>query len=109
MLMPSTMQRVRWSKKALVSSSEKVLLSGRDGKCVDKYFPSDIHSAPELLVGNSECTGVAPEPVDSHCAREKYMRRSDGYEFGRELLQLSAHVLIRGVLGIKGGGCWQGK
>jgi len=76
---------------------------------VNKHFPCDVHCAPELFVSNSERTGVPPKPVDSHGTREEYVRRRNRDEFGRELLQLSAHVLTRGVLGIKGGRCWLGK
>ena len=73
---------------------------------MDKHFPSDVHRAPELLVGNAECTGVPLEAIDSHGACEKNMCRGERCEFGRKLLQLSAHALARGVLSVEGQKCW---
>ena len=89
-----------------VSTSEEVLFASRDSKCMDKHFPSDVHRAPELLVGNAECTGVPLEAIDSHGACEKNMCRGERCEFGRKLLQLSAHALARGVLSVEGRKCW---
>ena len=73
---------------------------------MDKHFPSSVHRTPEFLVGNAECTDIPPEAkIDSHGAREKNACRGECCEFGRELLQLSAHVLACGVL-CEGGRCW---
>ena len=69
---------------------------------MDKHFPSDVHRIPEFLVGNAECTGVLPEAIDSHGAREKNVCRGECCEFGGKLLQLSAHVLACGVLCVEG-------
>ena len=73
---------------------------------MDRYFPSDDHRAPELLVGNAECTGVPLEAIDSRGVCEKNVCRGECYEFGHELLQLSAHALARGVLSVEGCKCW---
>ena len=73
---------------------------------MDKHFPSDDHRAPELLVGNAECTGVPLEAIDSHGMCEKNMCRGKCCKFGHELLQLSAHTLTRGVLSVERCKCW---
>ena len=72
-----------------------------------QHLPSGVHRTPEFLVGNAECTGIPPEAkIDSHGAREKNVCRGECCEFGRELPQLSAHVLACGVLCVEGDGCW---
>ena len=72
------------------------------------HFPSDVHRARELLVGNAECTGIPPKAIDSHGMREKNVCRGECRKFGRELLHLSAHALAREVR-VEGGRCWLGQ
>ena len=73
---------------------------------MDKHFPSDDHRAPELLIGNAECTGIPLEAIDSRGACEKSVCRGEHCKFGRKLLQLSAHTLACGVLSVEGCRCW---
>ena len=44
---------------------------------MNKHFPSDVHRAPEPLVGNAECTGVPLEAIDSRGACEKNVCRGE--------------------------------
>ena len=96
----------KWKRVHPVSTSEEVLFASRDSKCMDKHFPSDIDRTPELLVGNAKCTGVPLKAIDSRSVCEKNMHSDERCEFGRELLQLSAHALTRGVLSVEGRKCW---
>ena len=89
-----------------VSASEEVLFSNRDSKCMNKHLPSDANRTPELLVGNAERTGVPPEAIDSTGTCEMNVCRGECREFGRKLLQLSAHTLARGVLCVERGRYW---
>ena len=73
---------------------------------MDKHFPSDVHHAPELLIGNAEYTGVPLETIDNHSTCEKNVCRGECCKFGRELLQLSVHTLTRKVLSVEGHRCW---